>query len=208
MVYERIDMAERRETIRMMEKAMTTIVDAAAKETLRSRMLVVAVACAALTASSPVLAQSFDRPDASENIADSEILVEDANAAEEMDDLLESVDALPENIDRVKIITNMERIDVVYLTDMIGENAPEEVEQAIADNETRIDQLQKAIEASAIFYNALASRDVNIPDVVSIELDEPNASIYVRGVPPDEGVSLDEVGDAAPTQEPAELEAE
>lgn len=141
-------------------------------------------------------AQDFQRPDAAENIADSEISVEDTNAAERADELLATIGALPESVDRIKIITTMEKIDVVYLSDLVGESAPKEITEAIEASKDRILQLQKAIESSAIFYNALTSREVNISDVVSIELKEPNATIFVRGVPPDEGLTLDELEEA------------
>ncbi|WP_099866825.1 hypothetical protein [Pararhizobium haloflavum] len=156
----------------------------------RVRTLLLAGTCALLTAT-PAISQSFENRDASENIADSEISVEDTSAAERVDDLQQTIADLRESIDRVKIITNMEKIDVVYLSDMI-ENAPPEVEEAIEASSERILELQKALEASAIFYNALTSREVNIPDVVSIDLDEPDATIFVRGVAPDQGVTIDE----------------
>lgn len=140
-----------------------------------------------------VQAQDFQRPNASENIADSEISVEDTRAADRADELLGTLNNLPASIDRLKIITTMEKIDVAYLSDLIGENAPESVQDAIAANDENINELQNAIEGSAIFYNALVSQEVNIPDVVSIKLDEPNATVFVRGVPPGAGVSIEQV---------------
>lgn len=147
----------------------------------------------AFIATAPVAAQDFERPNAPENIADSEISVEDTTASERADELLETLASLPESVDRLKIITTMDKIDVAYLSDLIGENAPEEVEKAIEANDENILELQNAIEGSAIFYNALASREVNIPDVVSIKLDEPNATIFVKGIPPDQGVTVDDL---------------
>lgn len=176
-----------------MEIPMTTLPLAApAMPWFRTAPFAVAAFCAVLAVSSPVLSQSFENQDASENIADSEITVEDTKAAERADDLLQTIGSLNESIDRVKIITNMEKIDVAYLSDLIGADAPTEVEKAIEANSERISELQKALEASAIFYNALTSRNVNIPDVVSIALDEPNATIFVRGVAPDEGITIEE----------------
>lgn len=179
-----------------MENAMTTLpLVAPEMPWFRTAPLTVAAFCTVLAVSSPVLSQSFENQDASENIADSEITVEATKAAERADVLLETIAGLRESIDRVKIITNMEKIDVAYLSDLIGADAPAQVEEAIEANSERISELQKALEASAIFYNALTSRDVNIPDVLSIKLDEPNATIFVRGVAPDEGISLDEAAD-------------
>lgn len=154
----------------------------------------------------PAAAQDFQRPDAAENIADSEISVEDTNAAERADELLQTIGALPEAVDRIKIITTMDKIDVVYLSDLVSENAPKEIAEALEVSKDRILQLQKAIESSAIFYNALTSREVNISDVVSIKLNEPDATIFVRGVPPDEGISLDELEEGE-TSEGAPAEA-
>jgi hypothetical protein len=121
-----------------------------------------------------------------------------------------SIENLPESVDRVKIITNMERIDVVYLSDMIDGGAPAELEEAVTDNAERIDELQNGLEGSAIFYNALNSQRVNIADVVSILLDEPNATIFVRGVAPDAGVSDETIenGDDAPAEDDAAMPAE
>lgn len=180
----------------------------AAPARIRRRIggLAASVLVAALIAG-PVAAQDFQRPDAAENIADSEISVEDTNAAERTDELLQTIGTLPESVDRIKIITNMEKIDVVYLSDLVGENAPTEIAEAIEASEDRILQLQKAIESSAIFYNALTSREVNISDVVSIRLSEPDATIFVRGVPPDEGLTLDEVEAGSSEGAPAESDA-
>jgi TolA-binding protein len=187
----------------MMEKSMTRRIAHGATFAERwSRRACVAAFLAGIAAS-PALSQSFEIQDSSENIADSEISVGDEQAAEHLDDLLQSIEDLRASIDRVKIITNTERIDVVYLRDMI-ESAPAELEQAIEENNALILELQKGLEASAIFYNALMSQEVNIPDVVSIRLDEPNATIYVRGVAPDQGVAIEDApaDPAAPADAP------
>ena len=158
-----------------------------------ARLFAASMLGASLLLAGPAFSQSFESQDASESIADSEISVEDTSAADRADDLLQSIADLPQSIDRVKIITTMEKIDVVYLSDLIGANPPREIKDAIEASDERIRELQKGLEASAIFYNALTSRDVNIPDVVTITLDEPNATIFVRGVAPDQALSLEEV---------------
>jgi hypothetical protein len=174
------------------------------------RLLAATVLAGALAFSGPVLAQSFESQDPSESIADSEISVEGTRAAERLEDLMTSIENLPESVDRVKIITNMERIDVVYLSDMIDGGAPAELEEAVTENAERIDELQNGLEGSAIFYNALSSQRVNIADVVSILLDEPDATIFVRGVAPNSGVSDETIqdGDEAPAEDDAAMPAE
>ncbi|WP_151986171.1 hypothetical protein [Rhizobium sp. EC-SD404] len=173
------------------------------------RLLAATILAGALAFSGLVQAQSFDSQDPSESIADSEISVAGTRAAERLEDLMASIENLPESVDRVKIITNMERIDVVYLSDMMDGGAPAELEEAVAENDERINELQNGIEGSAIFYNALNSQRVNIADVVSILLDEPNATIFVRGVAPDSGVSDEtlEGSDEAPAEDDAEAPA-
>jgi hypothetical protein len=51
---------------------------------------------------------------------------------------------------------------------------------------------------------------VNIADVVSILLDEPDATIFVRGVAPNSGVSDETIqdGDEAPAEDDAAMPAE
>lgn len=195
-----------------METLMKDDKDTANTKRSRARAIVLAATCLALaTAPTAAPAQSFDNQDASENIADSEISVDDTKAAERTGELLENLASLPETTDRIKIITTMDRIDVVYLSDLIGENAPKEVREAIEANDERIDGLQQALEGSALFYNALSSRNVNLADVVTVRLEEPDATIFVRGVPPDQGVSLDAVnpedGEATDGSSPADNSA-
>ncbi len=138
------------------------------------------------TASSAAMAQSFDNQDASETIAGSEISVDDTTASERLDALLAAIERVPEVTDRIKVMSDTNSIEVVYLSDAISSEAPDELEQAIAENDERITGLQQALQASAIFYNALTSQGVNIPDVVAVDIvDERDAIIYVRGIAPD-----------------------
>jgi Fic family protein len=171
--------------------------------TTRARALVLAIALG--LGSSAAMAQSFENQDASEAIAGSEISVGDTTASERLDALLAAIERVPEVTDRIKVMSDTNSIEVVYLSDAITGEAPAELEQAITDNDERITGLQEALQASAIFYNALTSQDVNIPDVVAADIvDERDAIIYVRGVAPAAAAPEGGSEDPAPAETPAE----
>ena len=164
-----------------------------------ARALVFAMALS--LASGAAMAQSFENQDASETIAGSEISVGDTTASERLDALLAAIERVPEVTDRIKVMSDTNSIEVVYLSDAITGDAPEELEQAITENDERITALQQALQASAIFYNALTSQGVNIPDVVAADIvDERDAIIYVRGVAPDAAAPAGETPAETPAQ--------
>jgi hypothetical protein len=127
----------------------------------------------------------FAPQDSGQNIIGSEVTVGDSADDTEAGSLLASIESTAENADRVKLVWTIDKIDVVYVSEVLGETPSEEIDAAIRENAAAAQELQRALEASAIFYNALESQDILLRDIVAVEFkSDTEIVIFVSGEPP------------------------
>jgi len=136
----------------------------------------------ALVPQVPLLAQGLDREDAIETIVGSEVDTKEENAASESKRVLAAISNAHNAAEEVRKAFNLNELQIVFLPDLGGES---EFDEAIAKNETEIEALRQAIEGSAMFYHAVASRSIDLNRIVGLEFGENDtATIFVEGEDP------------------------
>lgn len=136
----------------------------------------------------PVQAQGIDTPGAVETIIGSDVHEEEVTAEAETERVVAAIEKSTENIENVRKVTNLDRLDIVFLSDAATTEGgpPEEIAAKLDEYSEEIGDLRHELEGNAMLYHAINSRNVLIRDVLAIEFDDQNrAVIYAAAKPPE-----------------------
>ena len=150
------------------------------------RMLRHAAFVAAMAACSPALAQGLDAEGAVDAIVGSEIKEEQARADADADKVIAAIDKTEENISTVRKLTNLDRVEIVFLPDAAQDEGgpPPRIESRIEESKQAIETLRKEIEGNAMLYHAINSRQILMRDVLAIEFDDSNGVVVYAAAKP------------------------
>lgn len=141
----------------------------------------------ALFAASPAAAQGIQDPEAVDKIIGSEVVEEEVDAAAEPQRVIAAIEKTPENIEAVRKLSTLDKMDIVFLRDasVIEGGPPREIEERIEANRPQIEELRKEIEGNAMIYHAIHSRQILPRDVLAVEFEDPaRLVIYAAAKPP------------------------
>ncbi len=144
----------------------------------------VCAAAAFLAASAPnmpLLAQSLKSPETVEKIVGSEVKEEETQTALDADAIIAAIGQTVENTARVRKLTNLKSLDIVYVSDAAATEGgpPPEIAARLDEHKDEIKALRQEIEGNAMLYHALDSRQVQPANVLAIAFpDRDNAIIY------------------------------
>jgi hypothetical protein len=134
---------------------------------------------------SPLGAQGLDSGQAIETIVGSEVEEQQASAKDEADRLVAAIERTPEAIATVRKISNVSKLEIVYLPDA-AEGAPSEIDEAVARHADEIDELRKEIEGNAMLFHAIDSRQLLTRDVLAVDFaEDQGVVIYAAARKPD-----------------------
>lgn len=143
-----------------------------------------------LAASAPgaaLMAQGLDAEGAIETIIGSEVQEEEAEAAADPATVIAAIENTPAAISAVRMTTNLDTVDIVFLSDatLAEGGPPAEIEATIQEHLAEITELRRELEGNAMLFHAINSRSVLMRDVLAVEFnDENGVVIYAAAQPP------------------------
>jgi hypothetical protein len=148
---------------------------------------ITALACLALiTATPPNFAQGLDSEQAIDTIIGSEVEEQQSSAGEEARKVVAAIEKTQDAIATVRKISNVGKLEIVYLPDAAQGSAPPAIREAIARHEAEIDELRQEIEGNAMLFHAIDSRSLLIRDVLAVDVAANDAVvIYAAAQKPD-----------------------
>jgi hypothetical protein len=154
---------------------------------LKARLRIPAIAILALTsAAPPVLAQGLDSEQAIDTIIGSPVDEQQSSAGDEARRVVAAIEKTPEAIAAVRKISNVGKLEIVYLPDAAEGTAPPAIRDAVSRHEDEIDELRKEIEGNAMLFHAIDSRSLLARDVLAVDFAASDAVvIYAAAQKPD-----------------------
>lgn len=159
-------------------------------ETARAPNLIAATACAValMLASAPIsFGQGVESPESVDRIVGSEVQEEEAAASAEPGRVIAAIEKTAENTEMVRKLSNVDVMDIVYLTDSAQTEGgpPPEIEAKLEANRKDIEELRKEIEGNAMVYHAIHARQILPRDVLAVEFEAPaKLVIFAAAKPP------------------------
>jgi hypothetical protein len=149
-----------------------------------------AVSLAALTmlAAAPIAqAQGLDSDQAIDTIVGSEVDEQETRSVAAIDDVLSAIDKTVETTGRVRKVTTLDTVDIVFLSDAAQAEGgpPPQIEASIAAHQDEIAELRKELEGNAMLFHAVDSRNVLMRDIIAVAFsDDSKVTIYAATKPP------------------------
>jgi len=128
---------------------------------------------AASVHSLPLGAQGVVEQEAVDRIVDSEINEEEVRSGASDERVITAIENLGENIDIVRKLTTLDRVEIVYLPDSSAMEGgpPAEIATKLTEHSETVDSLRRELESNALLYHAINSKNVLIQDILAIEFD-------------------------------------
>ena len=153
-----------------------------------ARMQAVIMSVMVLAGSGAAWTQGLDAEGAVDAIVGSEVHEEETRATADADKVIAAIDKTAENTSAVRKVTQLDRVDIVFLSDAAQTEGgpPPEIERKLEENEEAIETLRQEIEGNAMLYHALNSRQILMRDILALEFDDANGvTIYAAAKPTD-----------------------
>jgi len=128
---------------------------------------------AASVHSLPLGAQGVVEQEAVDRIVGSEVNEEEVRSDAGDDRVITAIENLSENIDIVRKLTALDRVDIVYMSDssQIEGGPPAKIADKLTEHSETVDNLRRELESNALLYHAINSKNVLIQDVLAVEFD-------------------------------------
>lgn len=148
--------------------------------------LIHAVAGAAfLIAAAPVLplnAQGLDSEGAIETIIGSDVVTEETDTAQLAERVEAALGNTLDNAAEIRMRFNIDKLEIVFLADAAEGETP--VDGLVQENAAALTELRQSIEGSAIFYHAINSNGILLRDVIAVEFNDNDVTIFALGRDP------------------------
>ncbi len=145
-----------------------------------------AAAAAFLLALAPnmaLMAQGLETEGAIDAIVGSDVTTGEEAVTADEERIVAAIERTSENTAEVRKRFTLERVDIVFLPDFDDEQT--RVDEKLVEYASQIEELRNEIQGSALFYHAVDSRSVLLTDIIAIEFDNDNATIFVAGRDPE-----------------------
>ncbi|MEQ8481747.1 MAG: hypothetical protein RIC18_13900 [Hoeflea sp.] len=142
----------------------------------RFHSVVAAGVLAALVSAPSAMAQSSvsDQQAAPvDRIIDSDVREDQVQSSDDSDRVIAAIEQAGENTSLVRKVTDLDRVDIVFMPDSaaVEGGPPPEIATKLDENSESIEGLRRELESNALLYHAINSRNLLITDVVGIEFD-------------------------------------
>lgn len=124
-----------------------------------------------------LMAQGLESQKAIDTIIGSEVREEEASASADPAKIITAIEQTTANTGEVRKVSNLDKVDIVFLPDAAENGLPPEVDAKVKEHEKAIIDLRKELEGNAMLYHAINSRSVLMRDVLAIEFDTPKSVI-------------------------------
>ena len=147
-----------------------------------------AFAALAMLAATPIaLTQGLESEQAIDTIVGSEVDEQETRSIAAIDEVLSAIDKTEETTGRVRKVTTLDDVDIVFLSDAAQTEGgpPPEIEAKIAEHQDEIAELRKELEGNAMLFHAVDSRNVLMRDIIAVAFSgEGKVTIYATAKPP------------------------
>lgn len=131
----------------------------------------------------PSLAQGLDADGAIDAIVGSDITTGEEPVLADAARIVAAIEKTSDNAAEVRKRFTLDRVDIVFLPDFDEETT--EIDEKLSEFAQQIEELRTEIQGSALFYHAVDSRAVALTDIIAVEFDGDNATIFVAGRDPE-----------------------
>ncbi|MBU4527635.1 MAG: hypothetical protein KUA43_11500 [Hoeflea sp.] len=134
----------------------------------------------------PLGAQGVAEQEAVNRIVGSEVNEEQVRSQAGDDRVIVAIENLSENIDTIRKLTTLDRVDIVYMPDssQIEGGPPAKIADKLTEHSETVDSLRRELEGNALLYHAINSKNVLIQDVLAVEFDgDKNLVIFAAAKP-------------------------
>jgi hypothetical protein len=147
--------------------------------------MAVALLVLAAMAASGLRAQGLQNPETIDKIIGSEVQEEQVEAAADMDRVIKAIEMTADNISTVRKATALDKIDIVFLTDAAATEGgpPAAISAKLVEHKEEIVQLRQELEANAMLYRAIDSRQILLRDILAVEFVGRDVVIYAATKP-------------------------
>ena len=152
----------------------------------RMHQIAAAMLLAASVHAAPVNAQGLNDQEAVDRIIGSEVNEEEVRSEAGDERVITAIEKLSENIEVVRKVTSLDRVDIVYLPDSsrVEGGPPEKIATTLSEHSETVDTLRRELEGNALLYHAINSKNILIQDVLAIEFDgDKNMIIFAAAKP-------------------------
>jgi len=122
-----------------------------------------------------------------ERIIGSEVREKQARSEDDTDRIIAAIEKSSENTNRIRKVTNLDRLDIIFMPDStaVEGGPPEEVASRLSEYSRNVDDMRRELESNALFYHAVNSRNILIKDILAIEFDsDTHVVIFAAANPP------------------------
>jgi hypothetical protein len=151
----------------------------------RRLTMAVALLVLAAMAASGLHAQGLQNPETIDKIIGSEVQEEQVEAAADMDRVIKAIEMTADSISTVRKATALDKIDIVFLTDAAATEGgpPAAISAKLVEHKEEIVQLRQELEANAMLYRAIDSRQILLRDILAVEFVGRDVVIYAATKP-------------------------
>ncbi|MFC3642743.1 hypothetical protein [Aquibium oceanicum] len=135
-----------------------------------------------------VQAQGLDAPDAIEKIVGSDVHEEEQQATADSDRVIAAIEKSAENTGTVRKVTNLDRLDIVFLPDAAATEGgpPAAIDEKLAEYDDDVRALRQELRGNAMLFHAIDSRSILVDDVLAIEFDDAKGAVIYAAAKPAE----------------------
>lgn len=122
-----------------------------------------------------------------DRIIDSDVRDEEVQTLNDANRVIAAIEAASKNAGLVRKVTDLDRVDIVFMPDSaaVEGGPPPEIATKLTENSDSIDGLRREIESNALLYHAINSRNLLVTDVVGVEFDgAKHMVIFAAAKPP------------------------
>jgi hypothetical protein len=144
-----------------------------------------AAAALALLATGAAGAQGVESKESVEKIVGTPV-EEETRPAADAGRILAAIDKTSENISAVRKVSDLDRVDIVFLPDAaVSEGGPPpEIEAKVKEHQADVTALRGEIEGNAMLYHAIDSRQILPRDVLAVEFEGKSSVIIYAAAKP------------------------
>jgi hypothetical protein len=126
----------------------------------------------------PLNAQGLKSEQAIDAIIGSTVEEEQQQADADPAKIVAAIEKSVDNTATVRKTSNLDKVDIVFLPDMVGETPPPAIVAAVEKYAKEIAALRKEIEGNAMLFHAIDSRSLLMRDVLAVSFEDNTATIY------------------------------
>jgi hypothetical protein len=130
----------------------------------------------------PAFSQGLDSEGAIDTIVGSDVVTGEEAVGDDQERIMAAIEQTLPNAAEVRRKFTLDKVEIVFLPDLDEQGS--DVRAMLDERRDELLELQQAIEGSAMFYHAVDSRRILLRDIVGLEFENNDVTIFVAGSDP------------------------